>query len=472
MANNTLVLSSMRRASLIKELNAFISITRLQDVPPSSSKDRLNGFTVAVKDNFCTSDFKTTCASQMLSDYNPGYDASIVEKLKNEGAILFGKTNLDEFAMGSGTVDSLHGPTKNIWGSPLHYTIGGKERTSKPSWRIAGGSSGGSAVAVASGTCRIGIGSDTGGSTRNPASYCGVVGFKPTYSSVSRHGLIPLVNSMDVPGIITRTVDDAALTYNVISGQDPKDSTTVEVSPVKLDDSFNLNKIKVGIPREYHCEGLSPEVLEAWKSIARILQEAGAKVSQMSMPHTSSSIACYSVLNQCEVASNMARYDGLRYGHRSSRCKSTHDLYASSRSEGLGIVVRGRILAGNFFLLQRNYSKYFEKAMKVRRLICDDFKRAWDEFDVLLTPTTLSDAPELKQFGRLDNREQCVMNDYCTQPANMSGCPAISIPVALSKNELPLSLQLMSNNYDEETLLSVARIIEKYVSFPHLELMD
>ncbi|CAB0013961.1 unnamed protein product [Nesidiocoris tenuis] len=436
------------------------------------SDGRLSGTTVAVKDNFCTTDFKTTCASKMLSDYKPGYDATVVRKLKDEGAVILGKTNLDEFAMGSGTVDSLYGPTKNVWGSTLPYRIGGKSRKKKPSWRISGGSSGGSAVAVASGCCRIGLGSDTGGSTRNPASYCGVVGFKPTYSSVSRHGLIPLVNSMDVPGIISRTVEDAALTFNVLCGLDVYDSTTVNVSPAKLSENLNLSSLKVGIPREYHCKGLSPEVLAIWKSTARLLQEAGARVSQVSMPHTSASIACYSVLNQCEVASNMARFDGLRYGHRSKQGKSTEELYALSRSEGFGLVVRGRILAGNFFLLLRNYDRYYGKAMKVRRLICEDFKKVWQDYDVLLTPTTLSDAPTLEEFSRLDNREQCVMNDYCTQPANMSGCPAVSIPIALSKNELPLSLQLMSRNYDESTLLSVARWIEKQVSFPQLELLQ
>ncbi|KAL1137680.1 hypothetical protein AAG570_009376, partial [Ranatra chinensis] len=422
-------------------------------------KSLLDGIPLAVKDNFCAEGITTTCGSSMLKHFVPTYTATVVERLLDAGALLIGKCNLDEFAMGSGTVDSIHGPTKNIWNSNIRYT------------RIAGGSSGGCAVAVASGSCFVALGSDTGGSTRNPASYCGVVGLKPTYSSVSRYGLIPLVNSMDVPGILTRTVEDAAIVYNIISGPDIKDSTTVPgIKKVSLTPEYNPQKIKIGIPLEYFCEGISDEVIETCELVMHILKQGGADLSMVSLPHTGYSVACYSVLNQCEVASNMARYDGLRYGYRANECTSTNKLYSETRKGGFNYVVRGRILAGNFFLLQKNYQQYFEKALQVRRLISNDFKRAWEKVDILLTPTTPSEAPLFDEFLKLDNRAQCSIQDYCTQPANMAGCPAVSLPIKLSKNGMPLSIQLMAPNYNEQGLLSIAQWIEHQVCFPTLKI--
>ncbi|XP_046668193.1 glutamyl-tRNA(Gln) amidotransferase subunit A, mitochondrial [Homalodisca vitripennis] len=473
----------LRRAKLIEPLNPFVTVTEAKALEQAknadlrykegSSKSSLDGVTVAVKDNFCTAGVTTTCGSRMLQDYVPPYNATVVERLEEAGAVLVGKTNLDEFAMGSGTVDSVHGPTYNVWGFSLSHSQGcGVSRH-----RIAGGSSGGSAVAVATGACFAALGSDTGGSTRNPAAYCGVVGLKPTYGRVSRHGLIPLVNSMDVPGILARTVEDAAQVFNVISGHDPKDSTTVTDSfpPVMLGESVNLFGLTVGIPQEYHCPGLSPEVLQAWSDTADLLEEAGATVKQVSLPHTPLSIVCYSVLNQCEVASNMARYDGLQYGYRADSYASTEQLYADTRSQALGLVVRSRILTGNYFLLNRNYEKYFEQAMRVRRLISQDFMAVWEGqggVDLLLTPTTLTTAPTVEQFTSLDNREQCATQDYCTQPTNMAGCPAVSIPVRLSQDRLPISLQLIAPNFCEQLMLSVAHWIQTAVDFPQLPLLS
>lgn len=394
---------------------------------------------------------------RMLKDFKPPYNATVYQRLINAGAILAGKTNMDEFGMGSGSVDSIFGPTKNIWSKDLDNPT------------IAGGSSGGTAVAVASGLCRAGLGSDTGGSTRNPASYCGVVGFKPTYGLLSRHGLIPLVNSMDVPGIITRTVDDCADVFNAIGGPDRSDSTTVKkcFNPVRVPDNeeINVKKLKIGIPREYHCEGLSDEVLETWKKVADLLEDSGAEVREVSMPYTSSSIFVYSILNQCEVSSNMSRYDGIEFGHRADEEQSTEHLYAKTRAEGFNSVVKNRILTGNYFLLRKNYENHFLKALKVRRLISDDFDKAFSSVDVLLTPTTLSDAPLLRDFTQNNNRDQCAVQDFCTQPANMAGVPAISIPIKLSANGLPLSLQLMGPNFSEETLFKVAKFIENSVDF-------
>ncbi|XP_066999009.2 glutamyl-tRNA(Gln) amidotransferase subunit A, mitochondrial [Anabrus simplex] len=502
LAPSNLCEASISRAKSIKELNAFIRITediarrqaeeadlRFKQGNPQSVFD---GIPIAVKDNFCTRDVETTCGSRMLEHFKPKYNATVVQKLQDAGAVLLGKCNMDEFAMGCGTVDSLYGPTKNIWQSKFdrlfvstaNAELGAKIKSGcrefhhdaaeeEEDWFIAGGSSGGSAVAVASGAVFAALGSDTGGSTRNPAAYCGVVGLKPSYGLLSRHGLIPLVNSMDVPGILTRTVDDNATLFNLLVGRDPLDSTTVdnELSPICLEDIPSVDGLRVGIPVEYHCPGLSEEVLVAWSKVADMLEEGGATVVQVSMPHTQASIACYSVLNQCEVASNMARYDGIEFGLRPPENKSTEELYAASRSQGFGQVVRSRILAGNYFLLSRNYSAYFVQALKVRRLIAQDFDKVWRSgVDVLLTPTTLTDAPRFSQFIDLDNRQQCSTQDFCTQPANLAGCPAISIPVSQSKHGLPVSLQLISKNYREDILFTVAKWIESAVKFPQLEL--
>ncbi|XP_069700875.1 glutamyl-tRNA(Gln) amidotransferase subunit A, mitochondrial [Periplaneta americana] len=462
----------LQQAERLAQLNMFAQLTRelaraqareaAARYRQGESRGLLDGVPVAVKDNYCTLGVETTCSSVMLKDFNPSYNATMVQKLRDAGAVLLGKCNMDEFAMGSGTVDSIHGPCKNVW-----QPVGCRD------WFIAGGSSGGSAVAVASGTVFAALGSDTGGSTRNPAAYCGVVGLKPTYGLLSRHGLIPLVNSMDVPGILTRTVDDAATILNVLAGHDSLDSTTIseDFPPVDLSEDIDMSKLKVGIPKEYHCPGMSAEVVEAWGEVTDILEQAGARVVQVSMPHTPASIACYSVLNQCEVASNMARYDGIEFGLRTAEDRSTDELYAASRSQGFNETVRGRILAGNYFLLQRNYAPYFVQALKVRRLIAQDFAKVWASgVDVLLTPTTLTDAPRHSEFVARDNREQCASQDYCTQPANMAGCPAITIPIKLSQRGLPLGLQLMSQNHREHQLLAAAKWIEQAVGFPRLEL--
>ncbi|BFF90998.1 glutamyl-tRNA(Gln) amidotransferase subunit A mitochondrial [Drosophila madeirensis] len=463
----------------LKTLNALVRLTpeearqqaleseqRYQKKQPNSS---LDGVTIAIKDNFCTKNVHTTCASRMLQDFVPPYDATVCSRLRQAGAVLLGKTNMDQFAMGAGTVDSIYGPTKNIWSEDL----------TENNWRIAGGSSGGSASAVAAGLCFAGIGSDTGGSTRNPASYCGVVGLKPTYGLVSRHGLIPLVNSMDVPGIFARSVSDCVEVLNAVAGPDGKDSTTIRQPFTKLQlpelDAIGLGAVRIGIPKEYHCNGLSAEVLETWTKVADLLECAGASVQQVSLPNTAASIFVYSILNQCEVASNMARYDGIEYGHRAADERSTEQLYAQSRAEGFNNVVKTRILTGNFLLLRKNYDHYFEKALRVRRLIAEDFAKVFeasskeDRVDILLTPTTLTEAPLYNDFSSLSNRDQCAVQDFCTQPANMAGIPAVSIPIRLSKAGLPLSLQLMSRSLNEQLLLSVARWIEAQVAFDSLD---
>ncbi|XP_011564785.3 glutamyl-tRNA(Gln) amidotransferase subunit A, mitochondrial [Plutella xylostella] len=455
-----------------KHLNAFVTVTEeIAENHGMESEKRLykdkkmkalDGISVGVKDNFCTKDVPTTCGSNMLRGFRPTYDATVVARLRGAGACLLGKCNLDEFAMGSGTVDSIFGPTRNPWGYD------------EQDWRITGGSSGGSAAAVAAGAVTAALGSDTGGSTRNPAAYCGLVGLKPTYGLVSRYGLIPLVNSMDVPGILTRTVEDAAVVLNCIAGPDDLDSTTIkkEFKPVSIKEDFDLSNVRIGIPKEYYCEGMSEEVVDTWRKVADLLENEKAQVRSVSMPHTSISIAVYSILNQCEVASNMARYDGLQYGLRTDKDYSTEELYASSRSQGFNNVVRSRIFTGNYFLLARNYEKYFMKALKLRRLISDDFTKVFDidtGVDILLTPTTLSEAPLYSEFCSLHNRDQCARQDYCTQAANLAGAPAVALPAALSRRRLPLSLQLTAPPLAEDLLLNVARKIERLVNFPTID---
>lgn len=340
---------------------------------------------------------------------------------------------------------------------------------------ILGGSSGGSAVAVATGTCYAALGSDTGGSTRNPASYCGLVGLKPTYGLISRYGLIPLLNSMDMPGILTRIVDDIVLILNAIAGPDSADSTTVqkEYVPIKLSNTIDVSNLRIGIPKEYRVQGISKEVQACWDEVSHHLEEAGANIVPVSLPHTNYSIVCYSVLNRCDVASNLACYDGIEYGYRADEWSSAYELYKKTRSEGFNDVVKGRILVGNYFLLAENYKEYYVKAMKMRRLITQDFDVLWNNnIDLLLTPTTLTEAPSYNEFTKLDNQTQCLIQDHCTQPANMAGLPAINVPIKLSRRGLPLSLQLMAPLFHEQRLLTVAKWIEQAVQFPRLELKD
>ncbi|CAF93908.1 unnamed protein product, partial [Tetraodon nigroviridis] len=414
-----------------QHLNAYITVTEeialkqaeeaetrlLQGVP----RGPLDGIPFAAKDNFCTANIPTTCASRMLKDYVPPFSATVVQKLLDQGAILMGKTKMDEFAMGS-------------------------------------------------------LGSDTGGSTRNPGALCGVVALKPTYGLLSRHGLIPLMNSMDVPGILTRTVDDAAIVLGVLQGLDRKDSTTIPpLSPLlELPKKFDVKNICVGIPKEYHAPGLSEDTAAEWRRVADMFEREGARVVQVSLPHTQYSIVCYHILCCVEVASNMARFDGLEYGHRSSVVASTEAMYASTRHEGFNDVVRGRILSGNYFLLKQklgNFQHYFVKAQKVRRMITDDFKRVFGSgVDVLLTPTTLADATCYADFTQEDNRSRSAQEDVFTQPANMAGLPAVSVPTALSGRGLPIGLQLIGPAQQDKKLLSVAQWIERRVGFPAIRL--
>ncbi|KAJ8398166.1 hypothetical protein AAFF_G00430100 [Aldrovandia affinis] len=472
----------LNRVKKTRHLNAYITVTEEQALKQADEADDrfrrgaprgpLDGIPFAVKDNFCTENIETTCASKMLKGYRPPFSATVVQKLLDQGAVLLGKTNLDEFAMGSGCTDGAFGPVRNPWSYASPYRDqSGLEPDSD--WVITGGSSGGSAAAVASLSSFLALGSDTGGSTRNPAALCGLVGLKPTYGLLSRHGLIPLVNSMDVPGIMTRSVHDAATVLGVLQGHDVKDSTTFHhpASLGDLPDDLDVRKLRVGIPQEYHAPGLSRETLSQWSRMADLFERAGARVEAVSLPHTQHSIVCYHVLCVAEVASNMARFDGLEYGHRSSVDSSTEALYAATRHAGFNDVVRGRILSGNYFLLKRSYQHYFVKAQQVRRLIAEDFAQVFSSgIDVLLTPTTLSDAASHAHFMQEDNQTRSTQEDVFTQPVNMAGLPAVTMPTALSQRGLPISLQLIGTALQDRKLLTVAKWLEQQVAFPKIQL--
>ncbi|KAK9959827.1 hypothetical protein ABG768_009928 [Culter alburnus] len=459
-------------------LNAFITITEEVAMEQAQRADNrlrtgkplgpLDGIPFSVKDNFCTENIETTCASNMLKGYVPPFNATVVQKLLDQGAVLVGKTNLDEFAMGAGSTDGVFGPVRNPWSYATQYREQSREDPDSD-WAITGGSSGGSAAAVASLSSFLALGSDTGGSTRNPGSLCGIVALKPTYGLLSRHGLIPLVNSMDVPGIMTRSVHDAATVLRILQGRDERDSTTVQApsTPPSLPEHFDIRDICVGIPKEYHAPGLSKDTLAQWSRVAAMFEQAGARVQEVSLPHTQHSIVCYHVLCCCEVASNMARFDGLEYGHRSAVDSSTDAMYATTRHEGFNNVVRRRILSGNYFLLKSNYEHYFVKAQQIRRLIAEDFKNVFRSgIDVLLTPTTLSDAARYSDFILEDNRTRSAQEDVFTQPVNMAGLPAVTVPTALSHRGLPIGLQLIGQTLQDWKLLTVAQWMEQQLNFP------
>lgn len=500
LCTNDVVRHCIQRMKDTRHLNAFVTELHDEALKQANKTDErlasgeriklLDGIPIAVKDNYCVKDVKSTCASYMLHNFYPSYSATVVQRLQDQGACVIGKTNLDEFAMGAGTVDSIHGPVYNPWSkcARVKHNMSCRETCNESmldtsqdrqcddsEWLIAGGSSGGSAVAVATGSCYAALGSDTGGSTRNPAAYCGIVGFKPTYGLLSRHGLIPLVNSLDVPCILTRRVEDAVNVFNVIVGHDELDSTTVSdpFNCVDLSKDIDISDLHIGIPREYHAPGVSADILETWQWVADIFSNAGAKVTEVSLPHTQYSIACYSILCCCEVASNMARYSGVQYGHRSEMGHSTHELYAHTRHEGFNDVVRGRVLAGNYFLLKKQYDLYFVQAQKVRQLISNDFKQAFDSgINLLLTPTTLTDAPVYNEFIKLDNRTKSARDDVLTQPVNLVGLPAIALPAKLSSRGLPTGVQLIADNFQDEELFRCSKWLESQMNFPFFDILN
>lgn len=406
------------------------------------------GIPVAVKDNICTKGILTTCASKMLYNFIPPYDSTVTERLKKQNYILIGKTNLDEFAMGSSTENSAYHVTRNPWDLE----------------RVPGGSSGGSAAAVAANECIAALGSDTGGSIRQPASFCGVVGLKPTYGRVSRYGLIAFASSLDQIGPITKDVRDAAMMLNAISGHDPKDSTSV---PVETPDfTLSLGKdikgVKIGIPKEYFTEGLDKEVSDLVQRAIKKLESLGAIPIEVSLPHTGFAVATYYIIATSEASSNLARYDGIKYGYRSSDEGSKKDLivmYMNTRSQGFGQEVKRRIMLGTYALSAGYYDAYYKKGQQARTLIKRDFEEAFKCVDVILTPTTPTSAFKIGEKAK--DPLQMYLSDIFTISVNLAGLPAISIPCGFTNSNLPVGLQIIGKHFDEETILKVAYAYEQ-----------
>jgi aspartyl-tRNA(Asn)/glutamyl-tRNA(Gln) amidotransferase subunit A len=414
----------------------------------------LAGIPCAIKDNILVEDVKCTAASKILENYIAPYDATVIKKLKEKEAVILGKTNLDEFAMGSSTENSAFFPTKN----PHDLT------------RVPGGSSGGSAAAVAANLCLFALGSDTGGSIRQPASFCGVVGLKPTYGAVSRYGLIAFASSLDQIGPITRTVEDAKIVFEAIKGKDPLDSTSVES---KIENwKLKIENLRIGVPKEYFIKGMDLEVEKVVKEAIKKYEELGAKIVEVSLPHTEYALPCYYIIAPSEASANLARYDGIKYGlskvkSQKSKVKSLLDVYLKSREEGFGPEVRRRIMLGTYALSAGYYEAYYLRAQKVRTLIKDDFENVFKKVDVIFTPT--SPTLPFKLGEKIEDPLKMYLSDIFTVSVNLAGLPAISIPCGSvsiingqkSKVNLPVGLQIIGKPFEEKKILAIGEILER-----------
>jgi aspartyl-tRNA(Asn)/glutamyl-tRNA(Gln) amidotransferase subunit A len=413
----------------------------------------MEGIPVGIKDLFCTDGVKTTAASRILGDFVPPYESFVSRKLKDAGAVMLGKTNLDEFAMGSSNETSAAGPCVSPW-----------TRAGDDAKLVPGGSSGGSASAVSARLAMAATGTDTGGSIRQPAAFCGIVGLKPTYGRCSRWGIVAFASSLDQAGPMTRTVTDAAIMMRAMAGHDPMDSTSapVEVPNFEAALTGDIRGLKVGLPKEYRPEGLDPEIAALWDRGAEMLKDAGAEVVEVSLPHTKYALATYYIIAPAEASSNLARYDGVRYGLRVEG-SSLDDMYRKTRAAGFGEEVRRRILVGTYALSAGYYDAYYLKAQKVRALIAEDFKQAFKTVDVILTPTTPTPAFGLGE--EVSDPVTMYLNDVFTVPTSLAGLPGLSVPVGLSSTGLPLGLQLVGRYFDEETVLNVGSVLEKAAAF-------
>lgn len=433
-----------------KELNAYISVLEESAQAQAQAIDkkiaagqavgRLAGVPIAIKDNMMVRGAKTTCASKILGDYIAPYEATAVERLRNDGAVFVGKANMDEFAMGSSTEFSAFGPARNPWD---------KER-------IPGGSSGGSAVTVAARTVPVSLGSDTGGSIRQPASLCGILGMKPTYGRVSRYGLVAFASSLDQIGPFTHSPDDMALIMSVISGKDGNDSTSVD-NPVP-DYSAELKKdikgLKIGIPKEYFIKGIDPEVEKATRAAAEVLKKMGAELVDMSLPNSDMALPVYYILAPSEASSNLARFDGMRYGFRNKNAANLIEQYGLNRHDGFGAEVKRRILIGTYALSSGYYDAFYSKAQKVRTLIKNDFVEAFKKVDVILTP--VAPTPAFKIGEKTDDPLTMYLSDIFTIPCNLAGVPGISVPGGFSSGKLPIGIQFLGNYFQDGLLMRVA----------------
>ena len=441
------------------EVKAFVTIldkealNELDDIQEKIDngeiKNRLAGIPIGIKDNMCTKGIKTTCSSKMLENFVSPYDATVIEKLNEENLIDLGKLNMDEFAMGGSTEHSYFKKTRNPWDLE----------------RVPGGSSGGSAAAVAAGMVPWALGSDTGGSIRQPASFCGVVGLKPTYGLVSRYGLVAFASSLDQIGPITKDVKDSAILLNIIAGHDKKDTTSVDIPKKDYVKALknDVKGLKIGVPKEFLAEGTNKEVKEKIEEAIKIYEDLGATVEEISLDVAKYSLATYYIIACAEASSNLGRFDGIRYGYRAKNYKDLNELFKKSRSEGFGDEVKRRIILGTYVLSSGYYDAYYKKAQKVRTLVMNEFDKAFEKYDVILTPTSPTVAFKIGE--KTSDPLQMYLSDICTVSVNIAGLPGISIPCGVDSNNMPIGMQLIGNKFQEETILNAAYTFEQKFKF-------
>jgi aspartyl-tRNA(Asn)/glutamyl-tRNA(Gln) amidotransferase subunit A len=437
------------RVNKYRDLNAFITVDRERSLAQARAADvrlakgeggALTGIPVAQKDIFCADGWLTTCASKILSNFAAPYDATVIEKLNAAGAVILGKTNMDEFAMGSSNETSHYGPVKNPWDRD----------------RVPGGSSGGSVAAVAARLAPVATGTDTGGSIRQPASLTNVTGLKPSYGRVSRYGMVAFASSLDQAGPIARTAEDAALLLNAMAGFDPRDSTSLDraVPDYTAALANDLRGLRIGLPREYFGEGLNDEIARAIEAAVAEFKKLGAEAIDVELPNSKLAVPCYYVLAPAEASSNLSRYDGVRYGYRATQYDGLIDMYCKTRAEGFGPEVKRRIMIGTYALSAGYYDAYYLKAQKLRRLIADDFARAFERCDVIMGPASPTTAFKLGE--KTDDPVGMYLNDIYTVPVNLAGLPGISVPAGFDRQGLPIGLQIIGKYFDEARLLNVA----------------
>lgn len=441
------------------DVQAYLTITREEALAQAKAVDEkiakgeeiafLEGIPGAIKDNICTKGIKTTCASKILQKFVPPYDATVMQKLEAQNPVVLGKTNLDEFAMGGSTENSAYHPTCNPWNTDC----------------VPGGSSGGSAAAVAAGTAVWALGSDTGGSIRQPASFCGVVGMKPTYGRVSRYGLVAYASSLDQIGPITKDVTDCAHILNIIAGRDEMDSTSLDVQVPDFTKALvqDVKGLKIGLPKEYFVKGMDPEVEAAVKNGVKELEKLGAEVVEISLPNTDYAISTYYLIAPAEAATNLARYDGVSYGERAEDAADLVEMMTKTRTKYLGEEVKRRIMIGNYALSAGYYDAYYLKALKVRRLVKEDYDKAFKDVDVIICPAAPSVAYKIGE--KISNPLEMYLQDACTVPLNLAGLPGISVPCGYNKDKMPIGMQIIGKALDEETILRVAYTYEQSQSY-------
>ncbi|WP_347861436.1 Asp-tRNA(Asn)/Glu-tRNA(Gln) amidotransferase subunit GatA [Salimicrobium sp. PL1-032A] len=435
------------------EVQAFLTLneegarTQAKELENNADTEaKLFGLPIGIKDNIVTKGLRTTAASQLLSNLeDPLYDATVVQKLQNEKAVTIGKINMDEFAMGSSNENSSFQATRNPWNTD----------------HVPGGSSGGSAAAVAAGEVPFSLGTDTGGSIRQPASYCGVVGLKPTYGRVSRFGLIAFASSLDQIGPLTKTVEDNAYVLETIAGHDKMDSTSADVEVPSYTDALtgDVSDLKIAVPKEYFAEGVDEEVKDSVRAALKKYEELGATWEEVSLPHSKYALSTYYLISSSEASANLARFDGVRYGRRAENAETMIDMFKQSRSEGFGDEVKRRIMLGTFALSSGYYDAYYKKAQQVRTLIKNDFEKIFEDYDVVIGPT--APTPAFKVGEQMDNPMTMYANDILTIPVNLAGVPGISVPCGFAENGLPIGLQIIGKHFDESTVYRAAHAFEQ-----------